>query len=239
MHEVLRDHRLPSTAKLVRVQLQTNRIGTAAEHARSLGMSPPTIRRAIRALAATDWAYETTGRDGRSPLIVPRLPFDAEQMVVQQLLRVRREVAFGGEWTMKSVLDATVDDRDFLDNARPDWLVPGDGSGRGELDRWYRSAKVAVEFHGMQHYRYEPRFHRGNEEFQRQVLRDNAKAGLLMRRKIAYVEIAAVDLDFDYIVDSVRDLLPIRPIRMDSVIVQTLKDMCHSYADTVRRHTRI
>jgi len=51
---------------------------------------------------------------------------------------------------MKCMLDMMVTDNDYHDNARPSWLTSGTGGGRMEIDRWYRSANVALEFQGPQ-----------------------------------------------------------------------------------------
>lgn len=238
IHALFRDVRLHSTATLVRVQLHHRPINTIVGHARNQNISLPTMRRAIRKLIECGWAYEVQQEDHRSPLIIPWMPPDVEQICMNELELVRGEVGFNGEWYMKCILDLIVDDHDFRDNARPHWLTLGDGSGRLEIDRWYRAAKVAIEFHGTQHYRYDPKFHTSHEAFLEQQVRDNAKIGLFTRQGIRYVEIAATELSFEHVMNSVRGWLPLRPIPTDSPLVRALRNMCHSYVNSIHRAQR-
>lgn len=238
MPELYLDTRLHPTAGFVRVQLQNIRIDTLNGHAQRLTFRKETLRRAIRRLIECGWAYEHPGDDSRSPLIVPWMPPDVERMIVNELIKVRREVGPAGEWLMKCILYVAVDEHDFRDNVRPEWFTLGVGRGRFEMDRWFRRANVAVEFHGMQHYQYDPKFHKSREEFAEQQVRDNAKVGLCARRGIRYVEIPAPELGFAKVVNRVEDLLPLRPVRMDSPLVVTLDDLCRSYVNTVRRAQR-
>ncbi len=112
-----------------------------------------TLRRSIRRLVQLDWAYEVPRAGKVRPMIDRSMPLSVEQAVADELARVRRNVPNLGEWLMKCMFDMIVDDDDYHDNARPPWLVSGVGGGRMEIDRWYRSAEVALEFQGPQHYR--------------------------------------------------------------------------------------
>lgn len=236
--QLFNDARLTPTDALVWVQLHRNPVNTVAGHGRVLNFRRETLRRSVSRLVELGWAYKTKRPGYHGDVVVPAMPVDVEQLVINELLRVRDEVAFVGEWLMKCVLDLVVDDHDFRDNARLRWLVPGDGSPRLELDRWYRSAKVAVEFNGSQHYRPDTPLHANPEEFRQQQFRDNLKAGLCTRHGIAYVEIAAWELDFEPIMKKLEGLLPLRPIRPERPLVKALSNMCRSYVNTVSREER-
>ena len=170
--ELFNDVRLNTTHMVVWLHLYRHRVSTLAEHLRATNFARETFRRSVHKLISLDWAYTVQIRQPPISLIVPTVPRDVEVLMIQELERTKNEVAFVGEWLMKCILDIIVDDHDFRDNARPNWLVSGGGSGRFELDRWYRSAKVACDFHGSQHYSPGSTLHDGINEFQLQQWRD-------------------------------------------------------------------
>lgn len=236
--ELFVDVRLNTTDVVVWLHLYRNRVNILAEHLRATNLARETFRRSVQKLISFDWAYAVQTDNPRSSLIVPSVPPDVEKLMIHALERTKNEVAFVGEWLMKCILDIIVDDHDFRDNARPNWLVSGGGSGRFELDRWYRSAKVACDFHGSQHYSPGSTLHDGINEFQLQQWRDNVKAGICVRNGVKYVEISAKELSFDSIIEKLYGILPLRPIRMDRPLIQMISNMCVSYANAVNREER-
>lgn len=238
VNELFRDTRLHSTDIVIRLQLEHRAIDTMTGHLRTLPFPKETLRRSIHNLIDLGWAYPVKQTHTRARLIVPWMPLDVEHLVMEELERVRNDVAFVGEWLMKCILDLVVADLDFRDNVRPNWLVSGMGSGRLELDRWYKSARVAVEFNGTQHYQFEKALQNHEEEFHEQQLRDNLKAGLCVRQGIRYVEVSSRELDFDVIIEKFEGLLPLRPIQPDRPLIQVVANMCRSYVNAVHREER-
>lgn len=236
--ELFNDMRLNSTDALVWLKLYRHRVNTISGHLRTINFARETFRRSVRKLTELGWAYTVESANSRSLLVVPSIPPSAENLMIRELERVRNEIAFVGEWLMKCILDLVVDDHDFRDNARPAWLVSGDGSGRFELDRWYRSAKVAFEFQGSQHYQPDTSLHAGINEFQQQQWRDNLKAGICARQGIRYVEIPANELGVDFMLAKLTGLLPLRPIQTDRPLIKAIANMCLSYVNVVNREER-
>ena len=103
--------------------------------ARESGMPYETFRSAARRLVATGWAYEVRLANGTA--VIPWMPLGVEESFVTLLSRMRDGIQYRGEWLMRCLLDLLLRRPDYIDNARPEWLVTGDGSGRLELDRWY------------------------------------------------------------------------------------------------------
>lgn len=66
---------------------------------------------------------------------------------------------------------------------RPDWL------GGLELDGYCEEEKLAVEYHGQQHYEFIPFFHRTETAFKEQQERDARKKEILKERGINLLEI--------------------------------------------------
>lgn len=232
---LLSDRRLTPTDVKVYLHMANHPIAPAAVHAGALNMHVETCRRSIKKLVRFDWCYFAESPRKRPVVPIPWMPLDVEHLLIQEVQRIREEVAFWGEWLMKAHLDIIVDDLDFRDNARPSWLVAGDGSGRYEIDRWYRRAKVAIEFHGMHHYPNGGTGWSEGAEHNVQVMRDNLKAGICMRHGIAYVEIAASNLSYGTIVEKLNGLLPLIPVRTDRPLFKHLEALCDSYVNSVAR----
>ena len=93
------------------------------------------------------------------------------------------------ELTAKNVLDQYFGNIKHLDNHRPDWL------GGQELDRYYPTLGVAIEFQGDQHSRVVPGMHKGPADFQKQVSLDTQKRHLCDEKGIKLYAINLLDLD--------------------------------------------
>ena len=78
-----------------------------------------------------------------------------------------------------------------FEKARPDFLnnpVTG-GSQNLELDCYSPQLKLAVEYNGIQHYKYTPYFHKNNESFHNQKYRDELKRRMCRDNMITLVEV--------------------------------------------------
>lgn len=128
---------------------------------------------------------------------------------------------------MKAMLDITVDDDNFLDNARLQWTVSGAGDNPLEFDRFYPDAKVAIEFQGRQHYE-EVTFRHGKSDLEQQQNRDGLKALACLRQKVTLVEIPDIDLSHETLVAKLGGVLPLLPPRTDRPLFRTLADYAMS-----------
>ena len=76
-------------------------------------------------------------------------------------------------------------------SCRPDFLrnpVTG-GLFNLELDCYEHSLKLAVEYNGIQHYKYVPYFHKNKEAFLNQKYRDDMKRRMCKDNKITLIEV--------------------------------------------------
>lgn len=78
-----------------------------------------------------------------------------------------------------------------FNKARPDFLnnpVTG-GNFNLELDCFNDELGLAVEYNGVQHYKFVPFFHKNNEAFLNQKYRDDMKRRICKEHKIALIEV--------------------------------------------------
>ena len=93
------------------------------------------------------------------------------------------------EFTTKQILDTFFGGFKKLDNIRPDWL---EGL---EIDRYYPTLGIAVEFQGDQHSRIVPIMHKSPQDFQKQIQRDTKKRQILESRGIKLYDLNLLNLD--------------------------------------------
>lgn len=73
--------------------------------------------------------------------------------------------------------------------ARPDFLNNSVTSSNLELDCYNEEMKLAVEYQGVQHYKYVPYFHPNKEAFMNQKYRDEMKRALCRQNGITLIEV--------------------------------------------------
>lgn len=73
-------------------------------------------------------------------------------------------------------------------SVRPNFLKRSNGFNM-ELDCYNADLKLALEYQGIQHYKYWPRFHRTMAEFDAQLQRDREKREICRRLGITLVEV--------------------------------------------------
>ncbi len=220
-----RDARLIPVDIAVYLTLHCRRSPSLYAHAQARGMAYETMRRSAHRLVEYGWAQRVS--KGRWFDVYPWMPVEVEELVADELVKTRDEIAYMGEWLMKCLLDLIVLDSDYRDNPRPAWLVSGDGSGRLELDRWYRSAKVAFEFQGPQHFRNTNPFEAS--EPNEQPHRDRHKAAICNLEGIRLIQVVASDLDYRQLRSRVSDVLTLAPEREYRPIHKSLEKMCRGY----------
>ncbi len=104
------------------------------------------------------------------------------------------------ELTAKTILDNYFGNIRRLDNHRPDWL-------KGlELDRFYPTLGVAIEFQGDQHSRVVPGMHKDPSDFQHQVDLDTQKRHTCESRGVKLYGINILDLDRFRVVDLAKKI---------------------------------
>lgn len=73
--------------------------------------------------------------------------------------------------------------------ARPDWLNNSVTNNNLELDCYNAELRLAVEYQGEQHYRYNKFFHKNKEDFRNGQYRDEMKRRMCRDRGVTLIEI--------------------------------------------------
>ena len=157
--DLLIDNRVGVQARLLYGALHLtpgfqNRTGqfTYANLSGLTGVSPTTVKQALRALLDTGW-LQVSQKSKFSPIhFTLRHPVaQRREGEVVEAGRRLEEASFVGEALMREYLSLIVDSDEYEDNATPGFLVnPYTGEGM-QFDRYY-PPRVAFEFNGPQHY---------------------------------------------------------------------------------------
>jgi len=78
-----------------------------------------------------------------------------------------------GEKICRQVLEDYFNQK--FDNSRPIWLINPKTGKKLELDCYNPYLNIAVEYNGIQHYKYAPTFHKNEKQFKNQIYRDKIK----------------------------------------------------------------
>ena len=92
-----------------------------------------------------------------------------------------------GEIECKKVLEELFGKRFY--KTRPDFLKNPIGNYNLELDCFNPELKIAVEYNGIQHYKYTPYFHKSRDSFQNQQYRDYIKREACSKNGIFLIEV--------------------------------------------------
>jgi len=91
----------------------------------------------------------------------------------------------------------TILDKNFL-KIRPDWLKNKEGNNL-ELDMYNDELKLAIEYNGIQHYKYCEFFHKSTEDFNKRVEDDKLKAELCKLNKIDLIVVPYTEKPKDFL----------------------------------------
>lgn len=220
----------PSWAVKAYFFLRSRPLDTVWAHAIKEGLHPETLRRAVRRLEQSGWVHKAKTPRGR--VVVPWMPEHVEELVVDRLREIREEVSHFGEWLLRWMLDIMVKDGDYGDNVRPAWLVSHAYRGRLELDRFYKSAQVAFEFQGQQHYTLTD-FTPTREHLEERQKRDRIKAELCEEEGIRLIPVHASELDFQILAEKIGSSLPLMPLLEYRPLYRYLSRTARAYMHNV------
>lgn len=236
LRQVMAIPHLQPGAKTTYVKLCLHPKRTIAENSEAFEMHYETLRRHVRELREFDVVYDYPDpRTGRS-VIVPWMPFSAEQSLAQRWLQNRTDFEYQGQWIVGRWLDVLVDELDWVEEARPEFLVSGFGSNRLEVDFFFRRARVAIEFQGRYHFQAGPS-HEEQHRLQQQQIRDGLKALRLSREDFMFVELTGADLHYETITNKLGHVLPLIPPRKDRPLFRRLTSMSLSYTNHVHKNS--
>ncbi len=181
-----------------------------------------TVIRHLHALAEAGWIAVTGRRPHIYALHNPlreQLQNDAQQAV----LRIQKS-DWKGEAILRELLNLFVEDRDFIDNARPNFLQISSG-GTLEYDRYYYKARVAFEFNGPQHYGSTERF----PQFEQQQARDGIKIRRSVENGVHLIEVTRDDLEPERLLARIDHRLPLRRVPPDHPVLVAIMNELHRY----------
>jgi len=111
-----------------------------------------------------------------------------------------------GETECKRVLEQ-IFNKPF-NKCRPNFLSnPVTGNVNLELDCYNDDLKLAIEYNGIQHYKFTPHFHKNLEAFQNQKYRDYMKQNLCEKNNITLIIVPytiAINKIQDYIINELK-----------------------------------
>jgi hypothetical protein len=91
---------------------------------------------------------------------------------------------------------------------RPDWLRCSYSGRPLELDFYNDELKIAVEYNGKQHYDFIPYFHQTEENFQKQLIRDEEKNKMCLERGIHLITVPYTLRNFQSVENFIKINLP-------------------------------
>ncbi|NPV70697.1 MAG: helix-turn-helix domain-containing protein [Firmicutes bacterium] len=212
------------TLYFVAQALQPRSISELARHA---GVDRSTASEACAELARAGWMKIVKSRREHAPVAVIPGALQAER--AESLRKILAMVRHKGEFLMKCWLDLMVPSDDYLDNARPEFLLNPVSGEPLEFDRYYLLG-VAFEFNGPQH--YGPTVVYPDERAFREVrTRDLLKRGLSQEKGIVLVTITAQDLSLEEMRRKIPDRLPRGFVDTGSPYVRTLERASAEYRE--------
>lgn len=233
--DLLLDRRLGIQAKLLygALQLTTgfrNQAGqfTYAALIELTGLSPNTLKRAVRTLQQCGW-LQTAQKNKFCPAQFTLRNPAAEQREAEVGDATRRldRARFLGEALMREYLSVLADTDEFDDDATTGFLVNPFTGEKLQLDRYYPPG-VAFEFNGAQHYE-RTELHANEAEFRKQRARDYLKAGICNERGIRLVVVHAEDLTLESMRQKVAGLLPLRSLDHHQPLIKYLEKVGRNY----------
>lgn len=112
-----------------------------------------------------------------------------------------------GEALAVLTLQALCPADDWRQHVRPDFLEYNESGRKLELDGYSASLKLAIEYNGPHHYGPISKRAEHLDEHRRQVERDQIKRNLCRESGVTLIEMRHHDLDPDFFLDKLRELL--------------------------------
>jgi hypothetical protein len=241
---LLADPTLGSGAKVLYGQLQATSKGQGQSGRFTYGalslqtsLSPKALRGAMAELAGAGWV-RLTQKHRLSPIryALGSPAWRRSQAEATTADRRLQRKEYKGEAIMQEYLSLLIDSDQFIDNARPGFLINPLTAERLEFDRFYQKANVAFEFHGAQHFHKTAKF--SQEAVDSQRVRDLIKAGLCHYLEIHLVTIDAEHLSLQGITKKIAGCMPLRDLEGHEALVDQLERASIAYVARARAAAR-
>lgn len=203
---------------------------TYANLSRLIGTSIDPLKRAVAELVTTGW-LTITHANRKSPLhFTLRNPVSNRiRARISSLRRKVKKAQYRGETLLREFLKFLVALDAYEDNASPDFLINPYTRELMELDRYYPTAGVAVEYNGDHH--YEESDLATFEETVKQVGRDAMKAFICKVRGIELAIIHPQDLNLKAIDQKIPGRLPRRDLEGVEPLVAALEEIAAEHRE--------
>ncbi|HHX28913.1 MAG TPA: MarR family transcriptional regulator [Firmicutes bacterium] len=133
--ELSLDKALSPAEKGLYIAIRTLRPKSIAELAHHLSISPASASRGCAILAKRGWVkIEAVSREKRVWAVVPEFVQVRQAALLSEIYHMQ---PYKGEFLLKVLLDGHVLSRNYVDNARPKWLVNPTTEEQMEIDRFY------------------------------------------------------------------------------------------------------
>ncbi|MDP2858860.1 MAG: hypothetical protein Q8P50_12910 [Bacillota bacterium] len=226
LRQLLEQSELSPTEKIVCLTTAKCLPRSMNELSTKANVSKSTALEAGRKLAARRWmSFARTGRKVRPVALIPH---EHQSKMVEDLETIYRLVRNRGEFLMKRYLDLRVWSDEYVDNARPEFLVNPATDEPLEYDRYYLS-RVAFEFNGAQHHSTTQAFP-DDKALKEMKARDLIKKALSDKAGVKLIIVTAEDLPPDAFDKLLPDDLPLNPVDKDGPYFKALVRICTAYA---------
>ena len=194
------------------------------------GSSDDALRRAVAELIAAGW-LTITRTNRKSPLHFTLCNPVSTQLRarISSLRRRLRGAQHRGEALLREFLNALVSLDHYQDDAAPDFLLNPYTGEFMELDRYYPTVGVAVEFNGAQH--YEETDLATYAETVKQVGRDAMKAFICNAQGIELIVIHPEDLSLKDMDQKIPGRLPRRDLEGMEPLMAALEELASEYRE--------
>ncbi len=199
---------------------------------RLTGADPKSLRRSVAALQAAGWVKAAHWGKFSPVRFTLRNPVrERQEAAVLAASRRLEEAPFIGEALMREYLTLIADSDEYIDNARPNFLVNPYTDEVLEFDRYY-PPRVAFEFNGPQHYGPTAQY---PKDAWKQQGRDYVKGGICLARGISLVVVCAPDLTLAGMRQKVEGVLPLRDLRGRELLIDRLETASEPYRRRARQ----
>ena len=191
LRELLGNTRLSLVDKAVCMLIAEFHPRCMCELATNAGTSRTPVTKACRNLTGEGWACLI--EDSQKVRPVMQIPQSCQERMTRFLEAAFEVAGNKGEFLMKRCLDLWVRSDEFVENARPKFLINPRTGQPLEYDRYYLQ-KVAFEFNGIQHSETTEEYS-DEKELGEVKARDLMKEALSRRYGVILVTVTSNDLD--------------------------------------------
>ncbi|HOA71425.1 MAG: hypothetical protein WBL52_04505 [Bacillota bacterium] len=230
--ELLKFPGLSESDRMIYIRVCITRPGSLKELIAGTGLSRNTVSKSCRRLEQAGWLNLV--KNGAKIIPVPTAPKAVKTEQAKSIEHRFKFCAHKGEFLTKHYLDCLVPQRNYIDNARPDFLVYPLTGERLEIDRYFPEEKVGFEFNGPQHYGVTDMYP-DEEQFRQRRVRDMFKIGACAEHGVVLTVLTAADLSVGRMRQKIPPRLPQDTVDMDDPVIQTLERLSRHYRRQIEK----